>query len=113
MIKHLFSISISNLCTKCNKGKSNSIHLNPSFPLMFKWLFNEKFTYFNRKLTIFKRKECKRCGLDTHRIKLTRHHLKNMNGKKTGEIQLLCRPCHDIVEEEYIIMGIVKLTPKQ
>ena len=32
---------------------------------------------------------------------MTRHHVKNSKGKKTGEIQKMCRDCHDEVEEEY------------
>ncbi len=113
MIKHLFSSRDSNLCNKCGKGNSNSIHLHPSIPLMFNWLFNEKFAYFKRKVNLHLRKKCERCGVDTRTTKITKHHLKDMNGERTGETQRLCRPCHDIAEEEYITLGIVKLTPPQ
>lgn len=39
---------------------------------------------------------------------MTRHHVKNRNGKKTGEIQRICRDCHDEIEEEYRLYGMTK-----
>ena len=42
---------------------------------------------------------------------LTRHHLKvknnTKNGEKTGEIEILCRDCHDKIEAEYNKKGII------
>ena len=49
-------------------------------------------------------KFCKRCGIQDN---LTKHHLKNSYGSKTGEIEILCRKCHDIAEKEYIDQGII------
>ena len=49
---------------------------------------------------------CNICGTLEY---LTRHHLKNERGKKTGEIEILCRRCHNDAEEEYRLLGIVKL----
>lgn len=42
---------------------------------------------------------------------LTQHHIKNRFGEKTGEIQILCRKCHDIVEEDYEKLGMIKHRP--
>lgn len=49
---------------------------------------------------------------------LTKHHLKNRKGKKTGAIKILCRRCHDDAEEEYRLHGItqphkVSITPNE
>lgn len=41
---------------------------------------------------------CNRCGTMENR---TRHHKKNKYGKRTGEIEILCRPCHDIADKEH------------
>ncbi len=43
---------------------------------------------------------------------ITRHHVKNRKGKKTGEIQRICRDCHDEIEEEYRLYGISNVTLK-
>ena len=48
---------------------------------------------------------CTECGTLEN---LTRHHLKNMKGKKTGVITILCRSCHDDAEEHYRLIGVVK-----
>lgn len=48
---------------------------------------------------------CTECGAIKN---LSRHHLKNMRGKKTGVIKILCRRCHDDAEEEYRLLGIVQ-----
>lgn len=53
--------------------------------------------------------KCESCGTDYY---LTRHHLKNPNGKKNGKIVILCWPCHRQAEEEYRLHGIVKPPPK-
>lgn len=37
---------------------------------------------------------------------LTRHHLKNNDGKKTGKIKILCRKCHNRAENTYQSIGI-------
>jgi len=39
---------------------------------------------------------------------MTRHHVKDRNGKKTGKIQRICRDCHDEIEEEYRLYGMIK-----
>lgn len=52
-------------------------------------------------------KPCADCGAING---LTRHHLKDNNGFKTGEIQILCRPCHDEAELEYQKLGIIETT---
>ncbi len=49
---------------------------------------------------------CARCGTTKN---LSRHHIKDKNGKKTGKIEILCRECHDEAEIEYMELGIVKL----
>jgi hypothetical protein len=49
-------------------------------------------------------KPCAKCGTIDN---LTRHHLKYLNGKKTGEIEILCRACHDKIEQQYHIIGIL------
>ncbi len=49
---------------------------------------------------------CVRCGTTKN---LSRHHIKDKNGKKTGKIEILCRECHDEAEIEYMELGIVKL----
>jgi hypothetical protein len=50
-------------------------------------------------------KMCKTCGTFE---KLTKHHLKewNENGKyrRTGKTMILCRPCHDKVEREDVML---------
>ena len=38
---------------------------------------------------------------------LTRHHLKNKQGKKTGKIRVLCRKCHNKAENVYKAQGII------
>jgi hypothetical protein len=47
---------------------------------------------------------CKKCNVKTN---LTRHHLKNKWGGKTGEMEILCRACHDMEEKRYIQLGII------
>ena len=44
---------------------------------------------------------------------LTRHHLKDFLGRKTGEIKILCRSCHDEAEKEYIMFGIIPTKKKR
>lgn len=39
---------------------------------------------------------------------ITRHHVKNSKGIKTGEIEKMCRNCHDEVEESYRLYGMIK-----
>ena len=51
---------------------------------------------------------CPQCGQLRY---MTRHHVKNSKGIKTGEIQRMCRDCHDEVEEEYRLYGILKVNP--
>lgn len=42
---------------------------------------------------------------------MSRHHVKNIKGEKTGEIQRMCRDCHDEIEEEYRLYGVIKSSP--
>lgn len=51
---------------------------------------------------------CNDCGTTE---KLTRHHRKNMYGKRTGRITILCRSCHDKAEEIYRLIGIIGSPP--
>ena len=49
---------------------------------------------------------------------LTRHHLKNLAGRKTGIISILCRRCHDNAERYYEKLGItasnkIQITPNE
>ena len=53
----------------------------------------------NKKIWV----ECEECGSKDN---LSIHHVKNIYGIKTGEIQSLCRPCHDLIELEYEKNGI-------
>jgi len=55
--------------------------------------------------------EGKPCAVCNTTEKLTRHHLKDLAGNRTGEIQILCSGCHDNVENYYRKLGIVKTTP--
>jgi len=61
-------------------------------------------------------KSCYDCSAKDN---LTRHHLKNPKGMKTGEIRILCRDCHNAAEESYRLYGIthklkkLKLNPNQ
>jgi len=48
-------------------------------------------------------KPCARCNT---RHNLTRHHIKNKAGRRTGKIIILCRECHDLAEERYEEEGI-------
>jgi hypothetical protein len=50
-------------------------------------------------------KQCQMCNIDRC---LTRHHVKSQRGVKTGDIQILCRDCHDEVEEIYRINGMIQ-----
>ena len=48
---------------------------------------------------------CEVCGT---KDRLTKHHVKNDYGSKTGDIQILCRECHDAIEEQYWREGKIK-----
>ncbi len=39
---------------------------------------------------------------------MTKHHVKDNLGRKTGEVQNMCRDCHDDIEEEYRLYGMLK-----
>jgi len=52
--------------------------------------------------------ENKLCAYCSRTNNLTRHHLKDIKGNKTGQTQILCRKCHDQAEREYERLGIVK-----
>lgn len=53
----------------------------------------------------FENKLCSCCSATEN---LTRHHLKNIKGNKTGMTQILCRKCHNQAEREYERLGIIK-----
>lgn len=53
---------------------------------------------------------CPKCGQIRY---MTRHHIKDNFGKKTGEIQIMCRDCHDEIEEEYKLLGKVITAKKK
>ena len=53
--------------------------------------------------------ECSEC----HQFRyMTRHHVKNSKGIKTGEIQKMCRECHNEWEEYYRLYGMI-IHPKK
>ena len=51
------------------------------------------------------KEKCPKCDQIRY---MTRHHVKDHLGRKTGEIQKMCRDCHDEVEEEYRLHGMLK-----
>lgn len=55
-----------------------------------------------KNMSILNFDECSECGIDEN---LTKHHVKDIYGIKTGEIQILCRSCHDEVEKKYAYEG--------
>lgn len=57
----------------------------------------------NSKVLQKHHKPCNRCGTLNN---LTEHHLKDKSGYRTGEIEILCRSCHNIAEKEYKEQGI-------
>lgn len=59
--------------------------------------------------------KCPKCNQIRY---MTKHHVKDDLGRKTGEIEKMCRDCHDEVEEDYNNRGIsnaypVKTTPNE
>ena len=61
------------------------------------------------------REKCPKCGQIRY---MTKHHVKDELGRKTGEIEKMCRDCHDDVEADYNKRGIataipVKITPNE
>jgi len=42
---------------------------------------------------------------------LTRHHIKDSDGRRTSKIIILCRPCHDLAEERYEREGKLNESP--
>ena len=49
---------------------------------------------------------CKLCNTTKN---LTKHHLKNLDGKKNNRIMILCRDCHNIYEDIYYLFGMLDL----
>lgn len=94
------------ICKKCGFTKKNYRHKRFGIALAMHIMFGDGSSL--RKLSSPQRK-CENCF---KKKKLTKHHLKDHKGNKTGEIQLLCRDCHDIAEDEYVEKGIVKPTSK-
>lgn len=45
---------------------------------------------------------CSKCELE---CEITKHHVKDVDGIKTGEIQYVCRECHDGIELQYYLEG--------
>lgn len=61
------------------------------------------------------KEKCPKCGQIRY---ITKHHVKDNFGRKTGEIEKMCRDCHDDVEADYNKRGItntvpVKITPNE
>ena len=54
------------------------------------------------------KEKCPTCGEIRY---MTKHHVKDNLGRKTGEIQRICRDCHDDVEADYNKKGISSATP--
>jgi len=60
-------------------------------------------------MNMLKQKEvCPKCKQLRY---MTRHHVKDSKGRKTGEIEIMCRDCHDEVEEKYRLYGMLKPNP--
>lgn len=51
---------------------------------------------------------CPKCGQLRY---MTKHHLKDEDGIKTGDVEIMCRDCHDDAEEEYRLKGITTAAP--
>ncbi len=56
-------------------------------------------------------KEKERCPKCNELRYMTRHHVKDELGRKTGDIEIMCRDCHDDVEEDYNKRGITSAVP--
>ncbi len=61
------------------------------------------------------KEKCPKCDQIRY---MTKHHVKDDLGRKTGEIEKMCRDCHDDVEADYNKRGItsavpVKITPNE
>lgn len=54
------------------------------------------------------KQKCPKCGEMRY---MTKHHLKDEDGKQTGEIVKLCRDCHDDAEVDYTNRGINTAAP--
>jgi len=60
---------------------------------------------------MLKQKEkCPKCNQIRY---MTKHHIKDHLGRKTGEVEKMCRDCHDEIEEEYRLHGMIKPAPKK
>jgi len=58
-------------------------------------------------------KQKEKCTICNQIRYMTRHHVKDKRGRKTGEIQKMCRDCHDEIEEEYRLQGMIKPAAKK
>ena len=54
------------------------------------------------------KEKCPKCDQIRY---MTKHHVNDHLGRKTGEIQKMCRDCHDEIEEEYRLYGMIKHSP--
>jgi len=60
---------------------------------------------------MLKQKEkCPKCDQIRY---MTKHHVKDELGRKTGEIEKMCRDCHDEVEEEYRLCDMLKRSKRK
>lgn len=99
------------LCGKCGHNRKFFRHKIISMGVALRIMFGEKINRISGGIPNPRHsKMCSKCLL---RRKLTRHHLKNLDGKKNGKSVMICRKCHDLAEFEYQILGIaVPPTPK-
>ena len=56
------------------------------------------------------KEKCPKCDQIRY---MTKHHVKDNLGRKTGKIKIMCRDCHDEIEEEYRLYGMIKSSPKK
>ena len=56
------------------------------------------------------KEKCPKCDQIRY---MTKHHIKDSLGRKTGKTEKMCRDCHDEIEEEYRLYGMLKPAPKK
>ena len=56
------------------------------------------------------KEKCPKCDQIRY---MTKHHVKDELGRKTGEIKKMCRDCHDDIEEEYLLCDMLKRATKK
>jgi len=54
------------------------------------------------------KEKCPKCDQIRY---MTKHHIKDELGRKTGKIEKMCRDCHDDVEADYNNRGITSAAP--